>query len=410
MTVYTSHLQHYLRRLMIKRFIIIGLIFGLLIGGLAFFQFVFLPQMIRQAILGAPPPTETISAEPARLDKWAPFVKAIGTVEAVNGIDVASKTSGIVRQFFFDSGEQVASGAPLVQLDDDAEQADLRNLQASLKNAEQELQRNRKLAKQGISPQRELQAAEARRAELIAQIDRLKAIVEDKVIKAPWTGRLGIRKVDEGAYVQAGQALVWLQTVDPVYVDFTIPEDDYARIKPGQVVDTTYRAYPGEAFRGKVDVLDAKVDEATRTIAVRAIVPNPESKIAAGMFADVTVIVDQPREVLTVAETAVTYSLYGDSIYVVVPAKTQAQPQQNAPAKSTAEPAPGQPAAAEPALQVERRFVKTGEVRDARVAILQGVKEGEQVVTVGQLKLRPGTNVRVDNSVALNVPQGDGIE
>ena len=395
---------------MIKRFIIIGLIFGLLIGGLVFFQFVFLPQMIRQAILGAPPPVETISAEPARVDKWAPFVKAIGTVEAVNGIDIASKTSGIVREFFFESGDQVASGAPLVQLDDDAEQADLRNLQASLKNAEQELQRNRKLAKQGISPERELQAAEARRAELLAQIDRFKAIIEDKVVKAPWAGRLGIRKVDEGAYVQAGQALVWLQTIDPVYVDFTVPEDDYARIKPGQVVETSYRAYPGEAFRGKVDVLDAKVDEATRTIAVRAVVPNPESKIASGMFADVTVIVDQPREVLTVAETAVTYSLYGDSIYVVVPAKTQAQPQQNTPVKETSEQAPAQPAAAQPGLQVERRFVKTGEVRDARVAILQGVKEGEQVVTVGQLKLRPGTNVRIDNSVALNDPQGDGIE
>src|SRR5688572_3122717 len=407
MTVYTSHLQHYLRPLMIKRFVIIGLIFGLLIGGLAFFQFIFLPQMISQAILGAPPPVETISAEPARVERWAPFVKAIGTVEAVNGIDVASKASGIVRKFFFDSGEQVAEDAPLVHLDDDAEQADLRNLQASLKNAEQELQRNRKLAQQGISPQRELQAAEARRAELLAQIDRVKAVIEDKTMKAPWAGRLGIRRVDEGAFVQAGQALVWLQTVDPVYVDFTVPEEDYARIKPGQVVDTTYRAYPGEVFRGKVDVIDAKLDAATRTIAVRAVLPNPDSKIAAGMFADVKVIVAEPQEVLTVAETAVTYSLYGDSVYVVVP--TKAQPQQNAPANTTAQPA-AQPQPAQPALQVERRFVKIGEVRDARVAIVQGVKEGEQVVTVGQLKLRPGTNVRVDNSVALNVPQGDGIE
>jgi membrane fusion protein (multidrug efflux system) len=192
---------------MVKRFIIIGLIFGLLIGGLAYFQFVFLPQMIRQAILGAPPPVETISAEAARVEQWAPFVKAIGTVEAVNGIDVASKASGIVRKFFFDSGAQVEAGAPLVQLDDDAEQADLRNLQASLKNAEQELQRNRKLAEQGISPQRDLQAAEARRAELMAQIDRVKAVIEDKNVKAPWAGRLGIRKVDEGSFVQAGQAL-----------------------------------------------------------------------------------------------------------------------------------------------------------------------------------------------------------
>ena len=393
---------------MIKRFIIIGLIFGLLIGGLAFFQFVFLPQMIKQAILGAPPPVETISAEAAKVEQWAPYAKAIGTVEAVNGIDVASKTAGMVRKFFFDSGDQVAAGERLVQIDDDAEQADLRNLQASLKNAEQELERNRKLAKQGISAERDVQAAEARRAELLAQIDRVKAIIEDKIIKAPWAGRLGIRRVDEGSYVQAGQALAWLQTVDPVYVDFTLPEDDYAKIKPGQTVETTYRAYPGQVFKGTVDVLDAKVDQATRTFTVRAVVPNPEHRVTSGMFTDVKVIVAEPQAVLTVAETAVTYSLYGDSVYVVVPVK--AQPQQNLPSNAEGKSAPSQTAPAQPALQVERRFVKTGEVREARVAILQGVKEGEQVVTAGQLKLRPGSNVRIDNSVALNVTRGEGVE
>ena len=386
---------------MIKRFIIIGAVFGLLIGGLSFFHFVFLPQMIKQAILGAPPPVETISAEAVKIEHWPPYVKAIGTVEAVNGIDIASKTSGIIRKFFFDSGAEVTEGEPLVQLDDDAEQADLRNLQASLRNAEQELQRNRKLAKQGISPQRELQAAEARRSELLAQIDKVKSVIEDKNVKAPWSGRLGIRRVDVGSFVQAGQALVWLQTIDPMYVDFTVPEDDYAKVKPGQAVETIYRAYPGEVFKGKVDVIDARVDEATRAIAVRAVLPNPEGKIVAGMFAEVRVIVGEPQPVLTVAETAVTYSLYGDSVYVVVPAKPQ---QQNGAATAPVQ------APAEPALQVERRFIKPGEVRDARTAIVQGIREGEQVVTVGQLKLRPGTNIRIDNSVALNRPPGSNIE
>jgi membrane fusion protein (multidrug efflux system) len=394
---------------MIKRFLIIGVIFGLLIGGLAYFQLVFLPQMINQAILGAPPPVETISAEPAKLEKWPPYVKSIGTVKAINGIDVAPRAAGTVRKFFFDSGAHVQEGAPLVQLDDDAEQADLRNLQASLKNAEQELQRNRKLATQGISPQRELQAAEARRAELLAQIDRVKAVIEDKNVKAPWAGRLGIRKVDVGAFVQAGQALVWLQTIDPVYVDFTVPEDDYAKLRPGQVVETSYRAYPGEVFKGTVDVVDAKVDEATRTIAVRAVVPNSDNKIVAGMFADVRVIVAEAQDVLTVAETAVTYSLYGDSVYVVVPPKAQNSPSSQQPAQPQPQAtAPAQQA--QPTLQVERRFIKLGEVRDARVAILQGVKEGEQIVTAGQLKLRPGTNVRIDNSVALNRSSGGSIE
>jgi membrane fusion protein (multidrug efflux system) len=307
-----------------------------------------------------------------------------------------------VRKFFFESGEEVNAGEPLVQLDDNAEQADLRNLQASLKNAEQELKRNRDLAKQGISPQRELQAAEARRAELLAQIDKIKTVVEDKNVKAPWAGLLGIRKVDNGSFVQAGQALVSLQTIDPVYVDFTVPEDDYAKIKPGQVVETAYRAYPGEVFKGKVDAIDAKVDEATRSIAVRAVLPNPEKKIVPGMFAEVKAIIGAPQPVLTVAETAVTYSLYGDSVYVVVPGK--AAPQQNSTASAPAQ------GTAEPALQVERRFVKPGEVRASRIAITQGINEGERVVTVGQLKLRPGTSVRVDNSVALSRPPDSAIE
>lgn len=388
---------------MTKRFIIIGVIFGLLIGGLAFFQFVFLPKMIKQAILGAPPPTETISAEAVKTEQWPPYVKAIGTVVAVNGIDVAAKTAGIVREFFFESGAEVKAGEAIVHFDDDAEQADLRNLQASLKNAEQEYQRNRDLANQGIAPKRDLQAAEARRAELVAQIDKVKTIIEDKTVKAPWAGRLGIRKVDVGSYVPAGQALVWLQTIDPVYVDFTVPEDEYAKVKPGQLVETAYRAYAGEIFKGKVDVIDAKVDEATRAIEVRAVVPNPEKKIAAGMFAEVKVIVAEPQPVFTVPETAVTYSLYGDSVYVVVPAKTTPAAQ-----NTTANPPAQKPA--EPALQVERRFIKPGEVRDARIAILQGLKEGEQVVTVGQLKLRPGTNVRIDNSIALNRQPESSVE
>lgn len=382
---------------MAKRFVIIGVAFGLLIGGLAFFQFVFIPQMIKQSILGAPPPTETISAEVSRMEKWPPYVKAIGTVEAVNGIDVAAKTAGIVRQFFFDSGAEVKEGEVIAQIDDDAEQADLRNLQASLKNAEQEYQRNQDLAKQGIAPKRELQAAEARRAELLAQIDKIRSTIEDKKVKAPWAGRLGIRKVDAGSFVQAGQALVWLQSIDPVYVDFTIPEDDYSKIAAGQVVETTYRAYPNEVFKGTVDVIDAKVDESTRAIAVRAVLPNPEKKIVAGMFADVKVITAEPQPVLTVAETAVIYSLYGDSVYVVVPGK----PAPNAPSTTATQ------KGTEPVLQVERRFVKPGEVRDSRIAILQGLKDGEQVVTVGQLKLRPGTNVRIDNSIALNKPESN---
>ena len=388
---------------MIKRFIIIGVVFGLLIGGLAFFHFVFLPKMIEQAIRGAPPPTETVSAEKVRTETWSPYVKAIGTVQAVNGIEVPAKTSGTVRKYFFESGADVKEGDPLVQVDDDAEQADVRSLEAQLKNAEQELERIQGLTKQGISPRKDLQAAEARRAELTAQIDKVQVVIKDKLIKAPWPGRLGIRKVDVGSYVQPGQTLVWLQSVDPVYVDFTVPENELARLKVGQTVEALFSAYPQASFSGKIDVIDPRINETTRVIAVRAVLPNPEGKILPGMFADVRVIVDAPQPVLTVARTAVTYSLYGDSVYVVIPGKSQ-------PAASGANASPGAQPSPEPALQVERRFIKAGEVRGDRVSVPQGLKEGEQVVTVGQLKLRPGTNIRIDNSVALNKPAGTGTE
>jgi membrane fusion protein (multidrug efflux system) len=377
-----------------KRFIIIGLIFGVLIGGLSFFHFVFLPNMIRQAISGSPQPTETISAEPAKLERWPPYVQAIGTVTAVNGIDVAAKVPGIVRKFHFESGSEVKAGAKLVELDDDAEQADLRNLEASLENAELELKRQEELAGKGYSPRKDLETAQARRDELMARIDRVKTTIRDKTIVAPWAGRLGIRKVDVGAYVEAGKPLVWLQTVDPLYVDFTIPEQEYAKVKEGQPIEATFSAYPGEVFKGTVEAIDARVEASTRAFVVRATLPNPERKIAAGMFANVQVVVGEPQPVLTVPVTAVTYSLYGDSVYVVRPKKAQ----NDGPATSSTA---GTGKTAEPALEAERRFVKLGELRDGRVAVAQGLSEGESVVSAGQLKLRPGSPIRVDNSVKL---------
>ena len=388
---------------MTKRFIIVGLVFGLLIGGLAFFHFVFLPSMIKQAILGAPKPAETISAESAKTEKWAPYIRAIGSVSAVNGIEVAPKVAGIVKEFSFDSGADVEKGAKLVKLDDAAEQADLRNLEATATSAELELTRQRTLAQRGVSARKDLEAAQASVDALRAQTDKVRTTIADKSVIAPWSGRLGIRHVDVGAYVQAGQALVWLQTLDPVYVDFTVPETEYDRIRIGQTVETTYSTYPDEVFTGKIAALDARVDEATRTINVRAELPNPDHKIVPGMFASVSVVVDQPQAVLTVPETAVTYSLYGDSVFVVMPAKA-APADQNQPAAQPAQ------APAAPALQVERRFVKIGEVRMGRSSVLDGLKDGEQVVTAGQLKLRPGSSVKIDNSVALSTPERTKIE
>jgi membrane fusion protein, multidrug efflux system len=371
---------------MIKRFVIVGVVFAVLIGGLSFFHFVFLPNVIEQAIRGGPAPTETISAEAAKIEEWTPFVRAIGTVKATTGIDIAPKVGGLVRDIAFASGDKVKAGQVLFQLDDAQEQADLLAQAATLKNADGELVRRKDLFAKGFSSKAALDAALAQRDAASGAVERTKAAIAEKLIRAPWDGQAGIRKVDPGAFVAPGTPLVRLQAIDPVFVDFNVPENDFARVQKGQSVEATFGAWPGQAFAGAVDAVDAQVVENTRAFTVRAKLANPDGHMVPGMFANIAVVAGQPARVVTLPQTAVTYSLYGDSVFVVVP-------QVDAQAGTTD--------TGEPKLQVERRFVKLGEARGGRVAIAEGVKEGEQVVTAGQLKLRPGAFVRIDNSVAL---------
>ena len=371
---------------MTKRFIIVGVVFGLLIGGLSFFHYVFLPNVIEKAIRGGPAPTETISAQAARVEDWTPFVRAIGTVKAARGIDLAPKVGGVVRDIEFTSGQRVRAGQVLFRLDDAQEQADLQAQTATLTNADAELERRKDLVAKGFSPKSEYDASLARRDAAAGLVERTKAAIAEKVIRAPWDGEAGIRKVDPGAYVAPGTPLVRLQSIDPVYVDFNVPENDFALIQAGQPVETTFGAWPGQTFKGAVEAVDAQVVENTRAFTVRAKLSNPDGHMVPGMFANIAVVAGEPARVVTVPQTAVTYSLYGDSMYVVVP-----QPDAQAGTTDTGE----------PKLQVERRFVRLGEARNGRVAVAEGVKEGEQVVTAGQLKLRPGAFVRIDNSVTL---------
>ena len=371
-----------------KYFFIVGVVFAILIGGLSFFHYVFLPSVIEKAIRGGPIPVQTIAAEAAKRELWSPYVRAIGTVKAESGIEIAPKTSGVVKVVHVESGRKVAKGQKLFELDDAQEQADLRAQAASLRNAELELNRRKDLAAKGFASQADLDAALSRRDEAQAALERTKAVIADKQIVAPWDGEAGIVQVDAGAFVSPGTALVWLQSVDPVYVDFNVPEQEFSRIQKGQKVEAELLAWPGELFSGEVSAVDARVGQDTRSFTVRASFPNPTGKIVPGMFANVGVVSGAAENVITLPQTAVTYSLYGDSVYVVVP---QADAQEQASETG------------EPKLTVERRFVKLGEARDGRIAILEGVKEGEEAVTAGQLKLMPGGPIRIDNSVALTV-------
>jgi membrane fusion protein, multidrug efflux system len=372
-----------------RRFIITGLVIAALLGGLAYFQFVFKPKMIQSFLSQMKPPPATVTAEAARTEKWIERLSSIGTLIAYNGVDVASQVPGVITEILLESGENVEQGGKLVQLDIAVERADLASARATLQDAEVTYQRQVELMQKRVTSEANLDTARAKRDISDASVKRIEALIAQKAILAPFAGRLGIRKVNKGQYVSAGMALVSLQALDPIRVDFPMPEQAIGKLRVGQTVELTVDAFPGKVFKGEIETLDARVAQDTRTLLVRGTLPNKDRLLLPGMFANVSVLVGEPTDVVTVARTAVAYSLYGDSLYVV---KT-AEPAK--PGEGQAPPADAQP------LVAERRFIRSGPVREDRVVVLSGVETGEQVVTTGQLKLNPGASIRIDNTQPL---------
>ncbi|MGH6802362.1 MAG: efflux RND transporter periplasmic adaptor subunit [Methyloceanibacter sp.] len=396
---------------MVKRFLIAAIIVGLFLGGVGYFNLVFKPKMIGEFMAKMVPPPATVTAEAAKTESWIDRVRAIGTLVAIEGVDVAPQVGGIVTDYFFDSGDDVEKGEKLVKLDTSVEEADLADNKATLQQTNLDFDRQTNLVKKGATSQAVLDQTIAKRDSALAAVQRVEAIIAQKNIAAPFAGRLGLRRVEKGQYVSAGQALVWLQALDPIWVDFPVPEGTIGKFTIGSAIELTADAYPGQLFKGEVEAFDAKLGQDTRTLMVRARVPNPDRKLLPGMFANVAVLSGAAKELVTVPRTAVTYGLYGDSVWVVK--EGTPEPAATPPPTASAEPVASAVAAdaaptgaipAEPKLIVERRFVRVGPAEGDRVAILEGVKAGEEVVTSGQLKLQPGATIKVDNSGALKAP------
>ena len=380
-----------------KRAIILVLALVILLGaagGLGYFQMVVKPAMIKGFIQKAGQPTNSVAATQAKTETWTPTLTAIGSLRATQGVEIAPQVGGVVRAIKFESSQDVQKGALLVEIDDSTEQADLKANQAALRNAQATLDRQSKLVSGGNSTQATLDQATSARDQAAAAVERTKAIIAQKRIAAPFDGRLGIRRIDIGQYVSPGSPLVTLQKLDPIYVDFQAPEQYFARLAVGQTITLTVDAFGGKTFNGKVKFLDARISTDTRNFLVRGEIQNDEKKLLPGMFANVSVSAGSPREVVTLPRTAVVYSLYGDSVYVL---KTPA-------------PKPGEAQAAQPQAgvkpsdalyEVERRFVRVGETHGDRVEIADGVKAGETVVSEGQVKLFPGMRVRIDPKAGL---------
>ncbi|MGH6865196.1 MAG: efflux RND transporter periplasmic adaptor subunit [Methyloceanibacter sp.] len=390
---------------MLKRLLIAGIIVALFLGGLAYFQLVLKPAMIADFIGKMAQPPATVTAEAAKTEGWTDRIHSIGTLVAIEGVEVSPEVGGIVSDYFFDSGEDVEKGAKLVKLDTSVEEADLKSNKATLEEANIDFNRQTSLVQRKVTSQATLDAAIAKRDSAIAAVERVQALIAQKNIHAPFSGKLGLRRVERGQYVSPGQSLVWLQSLDPIWIDFPVPEGEVGKFKVGSKIELTVDAYRGEVFQGEVEAFDARLNQDARTLMVRGKLPNPDRKLMPGMFANAAVLAGEPKALVTVARTAVTYSLYGDSVWVVKadkpkPTATPPSASVEGVGSAIAADAPAQ----EPKLTAERRFVRVGGTQKDRVAISEGLKAGELVVTSGQLKLQPGAAIKIDNADALKPP------
>jgi membrane fusion protein (multidrug efflux system) len=373
---------------MIKRFVIAAILVALFLGGVGYFNLVFKPKMIGEFMAKMKPPAATVTAERAGTKEWVDRVQSIGTLIAIRGVDVSPEVAGIVKDYYFESGNDVEKGTKLVELDTSVEEADLVKNRAVLLEANADLKRQASLVKKEFVSQAVVDTTTSKRDTAAAAVQRMEAVIAQKNISAPFAGRLGLRRVEKGQYVKAGDSLVWLQALDPIWIDFPVPEGDLGKLKIGAPIELGVNAYPDQVFKGVIEAFDARVAQDTRTLMVRGRLPNADHRLLPGMFANVAVLEGAPKELVTVPRTAVTYGLYGDSVWVVkegppAPEKTASVGEVEVPA---------------PQLTVERRFVRVGPSQGDEVAVLEGVKAGEQVVTSGQLKLHPDAAIKVDNS------------
>ncbi|WP_072784618.1 efflux RND transporter periplasmic adaptor subunit [Duganella sacchari] len=368
---------------MTKRMLImVGLVI-LLIAVLAFGKFL----QIKKLIASAPKPSaQVVTAIQTQVAEWQPQLSSVGTLSPVRGVDVTTEIAGLVREVRFKSGDEVKAGQVLFEMNADSDIAQLRALQASADLSGTTLKRDKlQLAAQAIS-QAQVDADEADVKSKQALVAQQKALVDKKTIRAPFAGKLGITAVNPGQYLNPGDKLVTLQTIDTVYVDFYVPQKQLANLSIGQKLNLTNDAYPGVAFPAKVTSINPKVDAATRNVQVQATVPNAKRQLLPGMFGNVSLDQGDLKKYLTLPQTAITYNPYGSTVFVLAPPPASAKD-------------PLKDEKGQPYLVAQQVFVTTGPTRGDQVAILTGLKEGQTVVTSGQLKLKNGSPAVIDNKV-----------
>jgi membrane fusion protein (multidrug efflux system) len=315
-------------------------------------------------------------------------------VRAVQGVMVNNEVPGQVEAIRFESGDQVRAGQPLLQLDTEVDQADLRGLQASLELADIKLSRNAKLLRDRAVSQGDYDELSAALTQARAAVAAKQALIQKKTIRAPFDGQLGIRQVNLGQYLAEGSEIVALEALDPVFVDYKLPERDLSKLREGQPVEVRVTAYPDQVFTGRIQAISPAVDQVTRNAQVRAELRNPDGRLRPGMFAKVATLLPERDRVLTLPRRAVSFNTYGDSVFVIQQASTDGAGE--ATGEPTTESSQAPPSGEQPAkLTVARKQIVTGGVRGDMVEVVSGLAEGDRVVLAGHQKLRNGAEVRI---------------
>lgn len=363
---------------MTKRMIVMLILCTIVLGAVFGFK-AFGKKMMMQAMAGMANPTHTVSSTKASTLEWQDDIKAVGTLRAAKGADLSPEVAGTVENVFMESGQDVNEGDVLLQLRSSEDYAKLQSLIANTRLAEVTLERNQKLLKVQAISQAAIDADIANLESLKAQVEAQKSLLQKKTITAPFAGRLGLRKVDVGQYLAAGTPIVTLQQLDPIYLDFYVPQQTLPLLKVGQKIVARTDALNDKTFEGEITAIEAKVDEATRNIEIRATFSNADKTLRPGMFATATIASGELQKFITLPQTAITFNPYGSTVYIVNE--------------------DGIDEKGEKKLVAKMAFVKTGLTRGDQVAILSGVNEGDEVVTAGQLKLQNGSKIKINNSL-----------
>jgi multidrug efflux system membrane fusion protein len=367
---------------MVRWFIIVGLLLVLLVGALVGFN-AFRSKMIAQFFANNKPPPTSVAIAEAKSEVIPNLLTAVGDLAAVHQVNVTSDVSGRITDIMFTAGSNVKAGSPLVQLFDGPDQGDLASFKAQATVAQLSLDRAKQLASRQFGPQATVDTAQAAYDQANAGIAKTQAIISQKLVRAPFAGELGVRHVEIGQFLTAGTQIVTLTDLSKLYANFTVTEKDSATLKVGQTVRIAVDAYPGRTFEGQVTTIEPQIATDTRNVRVQATLDNPDRILKPGMFATTTVVLPDKPAVITVPETAVDYTLYGDSVFLLTDKKEDD---------------------GKTSLTAVRTFVRTGSRINGRAEIASGLKAGDRVVAVGQLKLQSGAAVAISTEQPPPIP------